>query len=418
MLLWSIGLLVALVARPAVAASPYLYVPSKEFLEASPAHRYANMTNAEAYAELDRRGVPYRKVGKVKGVRAPVRLTGKLHGVHIHSSLPEDKRATSIFEMLDARLALTLDDFSALLERHDIVEVVHYTMYRPNLPKPGSKEEAMAKAAAKRDGKGKGASKGKRKGSPKGKGSSTRKGGRKGKPPASKQGTAAKKKQGKKGAATLGKGRKAPKHKSSAKTQPKKKKKGEPKKKGSAPKGKAPSAKAASSKPKGSSKGGSTKPSAKKKARPSKTKAAKASSSRGKKSTKTSKARRGGRKGARPGKGSRSGKNKPDPAKVRHWAPPGTRHPAGLAIDVGGFRKRDGRWISVAHHFRGTIGARTCGPTAKQGKTPTSRELRSIVCEASDLGLFTYVLTPNYDAPHADHFHMEIRGDVHWVLFH
>jgi hypothetical protein len=64
------------------------------------------------------------------------------------------------------------------------------------------------------------------------------------------------------------------------------------------------------------------------------------------------------------------------------WAPPGTRHPAGLAIDVGLLRKRDGRW------------------------------------ESADLGVFTYVLTPDYNPAHADHFHMEIKPGVKWFLYH
>ncbi|KYF67936.1 hypothetical protein BE11_27605 [Sorangium cellulosum] len=100
------------------------------------------------------------------------------------------------------------------------------------------------------------------------------------------------------------------------------------------------------------------------------------------------------------------------------WAPPGTRHPAGLAIDVGALRKRDGTWISVARHFHGRIGDRTCGEGAPQPELPEARELRSIVCEAADLGIFTYVLTPNYNAAHADHYHMEIKPGVRWFLYH
>ena len=38
------------------------------------------------------------------------------------------------------------------------------------------------------------------------------------------------------------------------------------------------------------------------------------------------------------------------------WAPPGTRHPAGLAIDVGLLRKRDGPWLNVAAHFHIGVG--------------------------------------------------------------
>ncbi|HTJ83689.1 MAG TPA: hypothetical protein VL400_18345, partial [Polyangiaceae bacterium] len=70
----------AVVAAPSVAraSSPYLEVPPPDEAEASPAYRYANMTNEEAFAELDRRGVPYTKEGPTTGVRAPIRLAGKL----------------------------------------------------------------------------------------------------------------------------------------------------------------------------------------------------------------------------------------------------------------------------------------------------------------------------------------------------
>ena len=61
-----------------------------------------------------------------------MRLTGRLHGVWIHSSLPAAKRRESPFEILDARLALSLDDFCRILADHDIVEVVHFGMYHPS----------------------------------------------------------------------------------------------------------------------------------------------------------------------------------------------------------------------------------------------------------------------------------------------
>ena len=68
--------------------------------------------------------------------------------------------------------------------------------------------------------------------------------------------------------------------------------------------------------------------------------------------------------------------------------------------------------------FHGQIGNRTCGEGTYLPELPEARELRSIVCEASDLGVFTYVLTPNYNAAHADHFHMEIKPGVRWFLYH
>jgi hypothetical protein len=99
-------------------------------------------------------------------------------------------------------------------------------------------------------------------------------------------------------------------------------------------------------------------------------------------------------------------------------APPGTRHPAGLAIDVGSLHKKGGGWISIASQFKGRIGERTCGEGARVPEEPEARELRALVCEAQDGGLFTYVLTPDFNAAHADHFHMEIKPGVHWFLYH
>ena len=303
---------------------------------------------------------------------APVRLAGKLHGVHIHSSLPEEKRATSAFEILDARLALALDDFAALLQRHDIVELIHFTMYRPNGLKPGTEHHhAAAKKSGKKSAKKKTA---KRKSSKK---------------------KAAKKKRNtkKKKAATkkrrLGKGKKGAKRKSAKNTRRNRvKQKKSPKKKRAAPKKKTTKRKKKTAK----------KRTAKKKS--AKKKTAKRKSAK-KKSAKKKTAKR---------------KKKAPAPKPVAYSPPGTRHPAGLAIDVGMLRKRDGRWLGVAQHFDGKIGRKTCGKGAAPANTPESRELWSIACESVELGIFTYVLTPNYDKAHFDHFHMEIRPKVTWHM--
>jgi hypothetical protein len=72
----------------------------------------------------------------------------------------------------------------------------------------------------------------------------------------------------------------------------------------------------------------------------------------------------------------------------------------------------------VAHHFEGEVGSPTCGPRAKRAPSAEARELRHIVCETAALSLFTYMLTPNHDRDHFDHFHMEIKGSVRWFLYH
>ncbi|HVJ22279.1 MAG TPA: extensin family protein [Polyangiaceae bacterium] len=219
------------------ATSRLLEVPPPSELEAAPAYRYANFSNDQAYEELDRRGILYRKeAAGPDGVRAPIRLQGPLHGVEIHSSLLPAERSTSQFEVLDARLAMALDDFCALLEREGIVELVHFTMYRPGAS-PAAESDALP-----------------------------------------------------------------------------------------------------------------------------------------------------------------------------------TRHPGGLAIDVGALRHRDGGWLDVGTHWRADVGARTCGPGAKTHTAENTRALVSLVCEAAGKHLFHYMLTPHYDRAHHDHLHLEIKPGAKWFL--
>ncbi len=220
----------------AEAANKYLDIPPEEEAKDTRAYRYANMTNEEALAELERRGVPYKKVEPVPGVRLPIRLTGRLHGVWIHSVLPPEQRKDTPFEILDARLAIALDDLCELLSAHGFVEVVHFTMYRP--PHDG-------------------------------------------------------------------------------------------------------------------------------------------------------------------------------PAKEGNYM---TRHPGGMAIDLGALKKRTGHWIAVGPHWPGEIGAKSCGEGGRTLRGRRGRELLSVACEASDLRIFHYMLTPHFDDKHADHLHLEIKPGVKWFL--
>jgi hypothetical protein len=220
----------------AYADNKYLDIPPEEEAKNTRAYRYANMTNAEALAELKRRGVPFTEVPPVPGVRLPIRLTGRLQGVWIHSVLPAEQRKTTPFEILDARLALALDDLCELLSAHGFVEVVHFTMYRP--PHEG------------------------------------------------------------------------------------KAKKGE----------------------------------------------------------------------------------------YLH------RHPGGMAIDLGALKKRTGHWIAVGPHWPAEIGAKSCGEGGRTLRGRRGRELLSVACEASDLRIFHYMLTPHFDDAHSDHLHLEIKQGVKWFL--
>ena len=109
------------------------------------------------------------------------------------------------------------------------------------------------------------------------------------------------------------------------------------------------------------------------------------------------------------------------------WRPPpkrwpadkiARRHPGGLALDVRLLRKASGSELVVEDDFHGRIGAETCGKAAVPPRpaTPEARELRSIACEAADARIFNSILTPNYDRPHHNHFHLEVTAGVKWFI--
>ena len=109
--------------------------PSREASGQAPAERYARLDRARCEAELARRSVPFSRVDDAPGVLAPVRLSGPLHGVTYRTGLSAPQRGSSPWEILDCRLALSLDDFAIQLATHDVVEVVHFSIYRPPSPR-------------------------------------------------------------------------------------------------------------------------------------------------------------------------------------------------------------------------------------------------------------------------------------------
>jgi hypothetical protein len=221
----------------ALAANKYLEIPPAGEAENTRAYRYANLDNDETLRELDRRGIPYERQEAVPGVRLPIRLAGRLHGVWIHSVLPAEQRKTTPFEILDGRLALALDDLCAILRAHGFVEAVHFTMYRPPHDQP--------------------------------------------------------------------------------------------------------------------------------------------------------------------------------PARAGEFM---HRHPGGMAIDLGAIKKDTGHWVAVGPHWPSQIGAKSCGPEGRKLQGRRGRELLSVACEASDMRIFTYMLTPHFDEAHSDHLHLEIKAGVKWFL--
>jgi hypothetical protein len=101
-------------------------------MERTPAYRYANATNEEIRDWIHERDLPFtEELDGASGVRLAGRLTGPLHGVTVHGA-GWARGTQSPYDIIDGRLALALDDFCAQLSEAGIVELIHYTIYRPS----------------------------------------------------------------------------------------------------------------------------------------------------------------------------------------------------------------------------------------------------------------------------------------------
>jgi hypothetical protein len=98
---------------------------------------------------------------------------------------------------------------------------------------------------------------------------------------------------------------------------------------------------------------------------------------------------------------------------------PGLQHCAALAVDIAQFRLSDGTVWNVQKDFQGQIGAATCGPTARPAApTRASMGLHALVCDAAAQGIFHVILTPDHNAEHFNHIHVEITPGAGWMLIH
>jgi hypothetical protein len=57
-----------------------------------------------------------------------------------------------------------------------------------------------------------------------------------------------------------------------------------------------------------------------------------------------------------------------------------------------------------------------CAPTIRTSRSERERALRAFFCAIDDARLFNVMLTPNYDADHDNHLHLELRRGVRWRL--
>jgi hypothetical protein len=101
--------------------------------------RIANASPGGCRAELKRRKLPVAYVGgNVKGVATPVRLTGELRGVRFIAP-----GKTSVYGMLDCRLAIVLDELAGVLTEHGVTAVHVDNFYRPRAHLPGSRKRSQ-----------------------------------------------------------------------------------------------------------------------------------------------------------------------------------------------------------------------------------------------------------------------------------
>ena len=88
----------------------------------------------------------------------------------------------------------------------------------------------------------------------------------------------------------------------------------------------------------------------------------------------------------------------------------GKQHCGGLAVDIAEFKRKDGTALVVQRDWHGRIGEPTC--------PSRPNELWSIVCDAADRAIFNVMLTPNFNAQHFNHVHVEVTPDAEWMLVH
>jgi hypothetical protein len=103
------------------------------------ARRIANASPAACRAELRRRKLAVSFLsGNVKGVATPVRLTGALRGVRFATP-----GKSSVYGILDCRLAVVLDELAELFSAQGVVAVHVDNLYRPRAHLPGRRKKSQ-----------------------------------------------------------------------------------------------------------------------------------------------------------------------------------------------------------------------------------------------------------------------------------
>jgi predicted esterase len=83
-------------------------------------------------------------------------------------------------------------------------------------------------------------------------------------------------------------------------------------------------------------------------------------------------------------------------------------HTLGLALDLSRFDTDAGPLV-VKSDYVIDRARETCAETPSKKASDKHRKLQAIACDLASTGRFSSVLTPNYNAGHRDHFHVDIR---------
>ena len=81
----------------------------------------------------------------------------------------------------------------------------------------------------------------------------------------------------------------------------------------------------------------------------------------------------------------------------------------GLALDLHTFHRGSDAWV-VARDWVMRPGEPTC-QSLDASDTSAGMQLRALACELAESGDYSTVLTPEYDADHFDHLHLDIRPE-------
>ncbi|MCH2108242.1 MAG: extensin family protein [Polyangiaceae bacterium] len=99
-----------------------------------------------------------------------------------------------------------------------------------------------------------------------------------------------------------------------------------------------------------------------------------------------------------------------------------SQHSYGLAADIGMIQFGE-QEVEIKDGFLGKIGSETCGPEAVLYQANHSelalsgaKKMRDFICDLARKGSFHHLLTPNYNAAHAEHLHFDIQRDNRWCF--